>query len=546
MSKCQRALLSVYDKRGIVELGRALAELRVEILSTGGTARLLRENQVSLKEVSEVTGSPEMLGGRVKTLHPKIHGGILARRDDPQHMEQLRQHGIGAIDLVVVNLYPFAQTAARAEATPAELIEEIDVGGPTMIRAAAKNCTAVGVVVSPDDYPRVIEELRAGGELSLATRLELARKAFAATAGYDATIATTLEEVQATDDKLTRVAGAGFPAVLSLAGSKAMDLRYGENPHQRAALYRHCQGAGIAGARQLQGKELSYNNLLDLDAAWDLASEFTEPVGMPPQVQPVAVIIKHTNPCGVAMGATQAEAYEKAYACDSVSAYGSVLAFNQPLTAATAEALGKRFVEAIAAPGYEPAALELLSKKKNLRLLEVTAPSAVTPSDPERKRGGVEGSAFRVRSIAGGLLVQDKDVSRLDPHQLKTVTKRAPTAAEMEALLFAWVVVKHVKSNAIVYARAGQTVGIGAGQMSRVDSVKLGAQKAQELGHTLEGTVLASDAFFPFPDGVEEAARVGVTAVIQPGGSVRDREVIEAADRLGLAMVLTGIRHFRH
>jgi phosphoribosylaminoimidazolecarboxamide formyltransferase/IMP cyclohydrolase len=532
MNKCKRALLSVYDKRGIVELARALVELKVEILSTGGTARLLRENQVPLKEVSEVTGSPEMLGGRVKTLHPKIHAGILARRDDPQHMEQLRQHGIGAIDLVVVNLYPFAQTAARAEATAAELIEEIDVGGPTMIRAAAKNFAAVGVVVSPDDYSRVIEELRAEGELSLTTRLELARKAFAATAGYDATITGTLEEVQAADDTLTRVAAAGFPAVLSLAGSKAMELRYGENPHQRAALYRHGEGAGIAGAQQLQGKELSYNNLLDLDAAWDLACEFAEPVGVPPQVQPVAAIIKHTNPCGVAVAATQAEAYEKAYAGDPVSAYGSVLAFNQPLSGAAAKAMEKKFVEAIAAPGYQPEALELLAKKKNLRLMEVTAPAA--------------GAAWRVRSIAGGLLVQDKDASRFDPQQLKTVTKRAPTAAEMEALLFAWLVVKHVKSNAIVYARLGQTVGIGAGQMSRVDSVKLGAQKAQELGHTLDGTVLASDAFFPFPDGVEEAAKVGVTAVIQPGGSVRDREVIDAADRLGLAMVFTGVRHFRH
>ncbi|HKZ52770.1 MAG TPA: bifunctional phosphoribosylaminoimidazolecarboxamide formyltransferase/IMP cyclohydrolase, partial [Candidatus Acidoferrales bacterium] len=342
MSKCERALLSVYDKRGIVELARALVELQVEILSTGGTARLLRENGIPLKEVSEVTGSPEMLSGRVKTLHPKIHGGILARRDDPQHMEQLRQQGIRPIDLVVVNLYPFAQTAARTEATPAELIEEIDVGGPTMIRAAAKNLTAVAVVVSPEDYARVTEELRAHGELSLTTRLDLARKAFAVTAGYDATIATTLEEVQAAEDKLTRVTVAGFPAALSLAGRKVMDLRYGENPHQRAALYRLVDApglpaealgqAGIAGARQLQGKELSYNNLLDLDAAWELAGEFAEPVGMPPKVQPVAAIIKHTNPCGVAVADTQAEAYEKAYACDPVSAYGSVLAFNQPFT----------------------------------------------------------------------------------------------------------------------------------------------------------------------------------------------------------------------
>ncbi|MGH9862428.1 MAG: bifunctional phosphoribosylaminoimidazolecarboxamide formyltransferase/IMP cyclohydrolase [Candidatus Acidiferrales bacterium] len=532
MNRCERALVSVYDKRGVVELARALVELRIEIISTGGTARLLRENQIPLREVSELTGFPEMLGGRVKTLHPAIHAGLLARRDDPKHQQELQRQGLAPIDLVVVNLYPFAQTAARAESTPEEIIEEIDVGGPSMIRAGAKNCSAVGVVVLPDDYAGVIEELRARGSLSPASRLALARKAFAATAAYDATIAGTLEELQIEDDKLVRLPmlrdASGFPSKLALVASKAADLRYGENPHQRAALYRTLAELGIAEARQLQGKELSYNNLLDLDAAWELASEFEDPV---------AVIIKHTNPCGVALASPeasgQAEAYEKAYACDPVSAFGSVLAFNRPLAAATAEAMSKHFVEAIAAPAYEPAALEILVKKKNLRLLTVEArgDSAVTLHD------------MQLRSISGGLLVQDRDVSKFDPAQLRTATKRAPTAAEMESLLFAWLVAKHVKSNAIVYARDGQTVGIGAGQMSRVDSVKLGAQKAVL---PLAGSVLASDAFFPFPDGIEEAAKVGVTAVIQPGGSVRDGEVIAAADRLGLAMVFTGIRHFRH
>ena len=539
MKRVERALLSVHDKRGVVELARALAAMRVEILSTGGTARLLRDNKIPSREVSEVTGFPEMLGGRVKTLHPAIHAGILARRDDAEHMAALQKQGFGPIDLVVVNLYPFAQTAARAEATPAELVEEIDIGGPTMLRAAAKNFQGVAVVVSPDDYGRVIEELKASETLSLTTRLELARKVFAATATYDSTIARTLEELQADGEAgLSRAAARDFPAVLSLAGRKAMDLRYGENPHQKAALYQS-DGGGIAGARQLQGKELSYNNLLDLDAAWDLAQEFSEPV---------CAIIKHTNPCGIAVAKTQAEAYEKALSSDPVSAFGSVIGFNQPVTAATAEAMSKLFVECVAAPGYEPAALALFAKKKNLRLLEVT----VGPSKPSVIPSASEGSAFsvgwRVRSISGGWLVQDKDCGQLNPKELRTVTKRAPTAAELEQLLFAWVVCKHTKSNAIVYVRDSQTIGVGAGQMSRVDSVKLGAMKARELGHgeRLKGSVIASDAFFPFPDGVEEAAKAGVTAVIQPGGSVRDPEVIAAADRLGLAMLFTGVRHFRH
>ncbi len=533
--RVQRALISVSDKRGVVELGQALAKLGVEILSTGGTAKLLREAGVAVRDVSEATGFPEMLGGRVKTLHPKIHGGILARRDDPEHLAALKQHGIQLIDLVVVNLYPFAQAAARAEAGAEELIEEIDIGGPTLIRAAAKNCHSVAVVTSPDDYPMVIEELRQHHGISLASRLALARKAFALTAGYDSLIARTLEEVQVEGEQVERRPAEGFPAFLAQPAMKVMDLRYGENPHQRAALYR-TNGSGVANGKQLQGKELSYNNLLDLDAAWDLACEFQEPV---------AVIIKHTNPAGVAVAATQKEAFEKALSCDSVSAFGGILGFSQPVTAATAEAIGKLFLECIAAPGYEARALEIFAKKKNLRLLEIAPRKPVIPSEPG---GRVEGSAFLVRSISGGLLVQDKDCARFDMAQFKTVTKRAPTAEEMQSLLFAWVVCKHAKSNAIVYARDGQTVAVGAGQMSRVDSVKLGAMKARDLGHgeRLKGSVVASDAFFPFPDGVEEAAKVGATAVIQPGGSVRDPEVIDAADRLGLAMVFTGIRHFRH
>jgi phosphoribosylaminoimidazolecarboxamide formyltransferase/IMP cyclohydrolase len=416
-------------------------------------------------------------------------------------------------------------------------VEEIDVGGPTMIRAAAKNFAAVGVVVSPTDYPSVVEELQKTGELSLATRAELARKAFAVTSGYDAVITRTLEEFQAVEGDLERSIPTGLPRSLFLGGHKALDLRYGENPHQQAAFYRTTvyadQAPGLGGARQHQGKELSYNNLLDLDAAWGLAREFWQPFGGNPHGDPVAVIIKHTNPCGTAVAASQREAFEKALACDPVSAFGSVLGFNQPVTKNTAEAVSKLFVEAIAAPGYDKAALEVLETKRNLRVLEMPVE---------------EDTGWRVRSVAGGLLVQDRDIAELDPDTLRTMTRRAPTEEELEQLLFAWVVCKHVKSNAIVYARQGQTVGVGAGQMSRVDSVKLAAQKARELGHgaKLEGSVLASDAFFPFPDGVEEAAKAGVTAVIQPGGSKRDNEVIEAANRLNLAMVFTGVRHFRH
>ena len=519
MAKIERALLSVYDKTGVVELAQALAGQGVELLSTGGTARLLRENNLPVTDVSEVTGFPEMLDGRVKTLHPKIHGGLLAQTGNSGHMKQIAEQGINPIGLVVVNLYPFAETAGRPDTTPEEIIEQIDIGGPAMIRSAAKNFESVAVVVSPGDYPKVIEELQADGELSLSTRLELARKVFQTTAFYDAQIASVMAEVCAANGGLQRVRASGFPDRYAVLGEKLLDLRYGENPHQSAALYSWHGLWGVAGAQQLQGKELSYNNLIDLDAAWELACEFREPA---------AVIIKHTNPCGVGIGVTQAEAYEKALACDSVSAFGSVLGFSQPVTKETAEAIGKNFVEAIAAPDYEPGALERFAKKKNLRLLQVT---------------GQAGRTHALRTITGGFLVQDYDRAEKGTGKLKTATKRAPTGEEMKALEFAWRVVKHVKSNAIVFANASQTVGVGAGQMSRVDSVKLAAQKAVL---PLKGTVLASDAFFPFPDGVEEAAAAGATAVIQPGGSKRDPDVIEAADRLGLAMVLTGLRHFRH
>jgi len=522
VGRIERALLSVYDKQGLVELAQVLVVQNVEILSTGGTAQLLREKKIPLREVGELTGFGEMLAGRVKTLHPVVHAGILARRADERQCAELKKHNIAPIDLVVVNLYPFAQTAAKRAASTAELLEQIDIGGPAMIRAAAKNFPDVAVVVSPEDYPRIIDELSQRGELSLATRLALAQKAFAHVAQYDAFIAATLGQIEVNEKGLARRHEAEPLAQLVLSYEKALVLRYGENPHQRGVLYRTAgrPAYGIAGAQQLQGKELSYNNLMDLQAAWDLVNEFDE--------EPAAVIIKHTNPCGVATASNLAEAYAKAYACDPVSAYGSVLGFNRTLDRETAEAMAKHFIEAIAAPDYTAEARERLASKKNLRLMVVT-------SQPEAE--------WQVRSLSGGVLVQEKDLYTSKPKEWRVVTERVPSKAEQRALLFACKVVKHVKSNAIVYARDGQSVGIGAGQMSRVDAVKLGAMKAVL---PLKGTVLASDAFFPFADGVEEAAKVGVTAIIQPGGSVRDAEVIAAANRLKLAMVFTGVRHFRH
>ncbi len=513
-----RCLLSVTDKSGLVEFARQLAAFQVEIISTGGTARLLREAGVTVRDVSELTGFPEMLDGRVKTTHPHVLGGILAIRGNPAHRQALAEHGIGPIDMVVVNLYAFEKAAAREGAALEDLLEHIDIGGPTLIRAAAKNYQDVAVVVSPTYYPSVLEEMKqTGGELSLETRWRLAQNAFRLTAAYDRAISARLAQIEIREGRIIERAP-GLPAVLDLRVERAMNLRYGENPHQSAALYSDLEG-GIAGAQQLHGRELSYNNLVDLDAAWQLVSEFG---------RPAAAVIKHTNPCGCAEQETLADSYRKAFEADPVSAYGGVLGFNRPLDEETAREIAKTFIEAIAAPDYTPQALALLTARRNLRLLKVANPK---PDD------------LLIKSISGGLLVQTPDAGRFDRKQALVKTARAPTLEEWAAMEFAWKVVKHVKSNAIVYAHLGQTVGVGAGQMSRVDSVKLGAMKAVL---PLQGSVLASDAFFPFPDGVEEAASHGVTAIIQPGGSVRDDEVIAAADRLGLAMVFTGLRHFRH
>jgi len=523
-----RALISVFDKTGVVEFARELASLGVEIVSTGGTARLLREGGVEVRDVAELTGWPEMLGGRVKTLHPKVHGGILFQRGKAEDRKQVGEHGIVPIDLVVVNLYPFAATAAKSGVTPEELIENIDIGGPAMVRSAAKNFQSVGVVTDPSDYAAIAAELRERGELSVATRLNLARKAYARTARYDGEIATELERLSVSDGAagaITIGALEKLPQRIHLALERRQSMRYGENPHQAAALYLPAgyPAAGLAGAKQRQGKELSYNNLVDLDSAWALAKEFH---------RPAVAIIKHNNPCGAAERESLSDAYLKALECDPVSAFGGVLAFNRALDAATAEEVAELFVECIVAPGYAAAALEKLGAKKNLRLLEMQSGEAVEELDLKR--------------ISGGMLAQEADRHELAEADLKVVTERAPTPAETRALLFGWKVCKHVKSNAIVFAREGQTVGVGAGQMSRVDSVKIAVIKAATNGLDLKGSVVASDAFFPFPDGVEEAGKAGAVAVIQPGGSMRDADVIAAANKLGMAMVFSGVRHFRH
>jgi len=515
------ALLSVYDKTGVAEFARRLAALKIEIVSTGGTARLLRDAGVQVRDVAELTGWPEMLGGRVKTLHPKVHGGILFQRGKEGDRKEAAAQGIVPIDLVVVNLYPFSATAQKPGVTPEELIENIDIGGPAMVRSAAKNFESVAVVTDPADYDRVAREIEAKREVGLVTRLDLARKAYARTARYDGEIATELERLSA-NGGVRMDEPPALPERLHIALERRQTMRYGENPHQSAALYVPAgrEVAGLAGAKQLQGKELSYNNLVDLDAAWALAKEFK---------RPGVAIIKHNNPCGAAEQEKLVDAYVKALACDPVSAFGGVLAFNRTVDAATAQEAAKLFVECIAAPGYDPVALEKFSAKKNLRLLEIAGEDAA--------------QELELKRISGGVLVQDADAHELVESEMKTVSERAPTDAERRALAFAWLVCKHVKSNAIVFAREGVTVGIGAGQMSRVDSVKIAVMKAQS---PLAGTVVASDAFFPFPDGVEEAAKAGATAVIQPGGSVRDNEVIAVANKFGMAMVFTGIRHFRH
>ena len=518
MPKIQRAILSVTDKTGLVEFARKLSNLGVELISTGGTAKLLRDSGIAVKDISELTGFPEMLDGRVKTLHPKVHGGILHRRGNPTHCAAVAEHGILPIDMVVVNLYAFEKTAAKPNVHFDELIENIDIGGPSMIRSAAKNFQDVAVVTSPADYDQIADELaNSGGELSSSTRWRLAQKAFATTAAYDSAIASTLERVSA-NGRFEFHQEVAFPQTLRLSFNKVMDLRYGENPHQKAAMYSDGSRQGVANGRQIQGKELSYNNIVDLEAAWDLAQEFEEPV---------CAIIKHTNPAGTATGKTLVEAYKKALECDPVSAFGGVIGVNRPVDGGAAEEMAKLFLEVIAAPSFDEVAKAKFASKKNLRLVEV--------NDARQK--------WVLKNVSGGILLQDADVRPLAEIDLQVVSKRQPTTEEKHALLFAWKVCKHVKSNAIVYARDGQTVGVGAGQMSRVDSCKIGAMKAVL---PLKGTVAASDAFFPFPDGVEEIAKAGATAIIQPGGSVRDQEVIEAADRLGLAMIFTGVRHFRH
>jgi phosphoribosylaminoimidazolecarboxamide formyltransferase/IMP cyclohydrolase len=523
--RIRRALLSVTDKTGLVEFAQVLAGFGVELVSTGGTARALREAGLGVQDISDLTGFPEMLDGRVKTLHPKVHGGLLYIRGNAEHEAAVAAHGIQPIDMVVVNLYAFEKTAAQPGVAFGHLIENIDIGGPSMVRSAAKNFEDVAIVTRVADYTALAEELQATrGCLSRATRWQLAKKAFSLTAAYDTAIANTLDRVAVDSVEAPAPESpaapdpAAFPSTLRINFPLAQSLRYGENPHQRAALYADGSGLGLAGAIQHQGKELSFNNLVDLDACWELAQEFDEPA---------VIIVKHTNPCGAATGESLAEAYRKALACDPVSAYGGVIGINRTVDLETAEEIAKLFVEAIAAPAFSPEARERFAAKKNLRLVEV---HAATPRPV-------------VKNVSGGLLLQDADTGRITAAELKIVTQRQPTAEEIRSLLFAWRVCKHVKSNAIVYAKDGQTLGVGAGQMSRVDSARFGAMKAIL---PLQGSVAASDAYFPFADGLETVAAAGATAAIQPGGSVRDAEVIAAADKLGMAMVFTGIRHFRH
>ena len=520
MIPIRTALVSVSDKSGLAEFARGLARFKIKILSTGGTARLLAEQGLPVTEVADYTGFPEMLDGRVKTLHPKLHAGILARRDSPAHLAAIKAAGIEPIDLVVVNLYPFARTVAKPDCTLAEAIENIDVGGPSMLRAGAKNYAGVAVVTDPSDYSGLLTEMKEyGGAVSEGTRFALAQKAFAHSAAYEAAIANYLTGA-ASDGK-----PAAFPARLTLQFEKIEDLRYGENPHQAAALYRdgNPTPGGIAGYTQIQGKELSYNNIADADAAWECVKTFD---------QPACVIVKHANPCGAALGASSREAYERAFATDPTAAFGGIIAFNRSLDASTAEAVSKQFVEVVIAPEVDPKAREVFAAKANVRVLSANLARAAQTYD--------------FRRVGGGLLVQSPDHRDVAASELRTVTRLKLTPAQLADLLFAWRVAKFVKSNAIVFCAGGRTLGIGAGQMSRVDAARVAALKAQDTGLSLKGSVVASDAFFPFRDGVEVVARAGAKAVIQPGGSVRDDEVIAAADELGLAMVFTGVRHFRH
>ncbi|GAA0497012.1 bifunctional phosphoribosylaminoimidazolecarboxamide formyltransferase/IMP cyclohydrolase [Pigmentiphaga sp. GD03639] len=527
--KIERALLSVSDKSGIVDFARALHDRGVQLLSTGGTAKLLAQAGLPVQEVSDYTGFPEMMDGRVKTLHPKIHGGLLARRDAQAHLDAIASHGIGRIDLLVVNLYPFRETVAKPGCTFADAVENIDIGGPAMLRAAAKNhgteAGGVTVVIDPADYAQVLEEMDATGATSYALRLNLAKKVFAHTASYDGAIAnylTSLTDAPAQEAVPVREA---YPEILSFQATKSQAMRYGENPHQSAAFYRDTAPAAglLANYRQLQGKELSYNNIADADAAWECVRTFDAPA---------CVIVKHANPCGVAVSTDALHAYQQAFKTDPTSAFGGIIAFNRPVDAATAQAVSKQFVEVLLAPAYEAGALEIFAAKQNVRLLEIPMGDGV--------------NAFDVKRVGGGWLVQQPDSFNVARDQLKVVTKVAPTEAQMDDLLFAWKVAKFVKSNAIVFVGGGMTLGVGAGQMSRVDSARIASIKAENAGLSLKGSAVASDAFFPFRDGLDVVVDAGASCVIQPGGSMRDAEVIAAADERGIAMVLTGTRHFRH
>jgi len=514
--KIKRAIISVSDKSGILEFSKELAGKGVEIISTGGTYKLLKENGIAVKEVSEITEFPEMLDGRVKTLHPKIHGGILARRDIPEHMSAIKEKKIQPIDMVVVNLYPFRDTVLKPKVKFEDIVENIDIGGPSMIRAAAKNYKFVAVVTDPDQYSAVMEELNSKGEISEKVLERLMMEAFLNTAQYDSMVASYMYEKF----------GEGFPKTFPLPSEKVTDLRYGENPNQKAAFYREpfAIGTTVAKAEFMHGKELSFNNILDLDKALDIAMDFEKPT---------AVIMKHTNPCGLASDKTIFEAFKTAYNVDPVSAFGCVICLNRNCDMKTAEMISQYFVECVICPDYDDGTIELLSKKKNIRLLRTNSP--ISPAVRHRD--------FKMKKVYGGMLVQTDEDVIIDPKDLKVVTNRKPTKEEIDALLFAWKLAKHVTSNAVVYVKGERAIGVGAGQMSRVDSAKIAAMKANE---STQGSVMASDAFFPFRDGVDEAAKAGVTAIIQPGGSIRDQEVIDAANEHNMAMVFTGCRVFRH
>ncbi|RQO34262.1 bifunctional phosphoribosylaminoimidazolecarboxamide formyltransferase/inosine monophosphate cyclohydrolase [Herminiimonas sp. KBW02] len=519
----KQALISVSDKTGVLEFARALSGMGVNILSTGGTAKLLAENGISVTEVADYTGFPEMLDGRVKTLHPKVHGGILARRDFPEHVSALEKHAIPTIDMVVVNLYPFQQTVARAECSLEDAIENIDIGGPAMLRSSAKNHKDVIVICDPTDYSQVLSELGANnGEVTYETKFTLAKKVFAHTAQYDGAITNYFTSLGADKQHATRSA---YPSTLNLHFEKVQEMRYGENPHQSAAFYRESnpQVGALANYTQLQGKELSYNNIADADAAWECVKTFDESA---------CVIIKHANPCGVAVGISPLEAYSKALQTDPTSAFGGIIAFNRELDGNAAEAVAKQFVEVLIAPSFSEKAKQIFAGKQNVRLLEIPLGNAVNAHDFKR--------------VGGGLLVQSPDAKNVLLSELKVVSKKQPTPQQLQDLMFAWRVAKFVKSNAIVFCANGMTMGVGAGQMSRIDSARIASIKAQNAGLSLAGTAVASDAFFPFRDGLDVVVAAGATSVIHPGGSMRDQEVIDAADEQGVVMLMTGTRHFRH